>query len=399
MKMINVLQRLAELDGQNPNVAQAKPTVAPDAAVRAVQQSLSEELSVDSLRYLSGVKNTIAECGMAPSMGTTGTPASFSINATAATGDEVANMLNNIMTLAGVKEVTPHDMPMDKPTTGITMAPPMSGADQMKKMLDTMNDPEQPAPGRADDNEPEDEGFGLGALGAVGGGMLGGPLGAMAGYAAGSKAGDDIDALETDSELDAGEVDISGVGGALAGAAIHGDVDGAAKGMSDGEDEAMTGSGEDMRKLIDAVSGPAVDNTPADPTEVPEFDGDAMAYDPNTGDHRERQAGLARANPMEDVTKKLFADYEDFISEGSMPMKKVNGKSVPAFAADGKGKNDLSKKKDKKEMEGTEKFDPLKHVKNPTPGEKAAAKDVKRGSYADRAAMLKSAEADGRLKK
>jgi hypothetical protein len=45
-----------------------------------------------------------------------------------------------------------------------------------------------------------------------------------------------------------------------------------------------------------------------------------------------------------------------------------------------------------------DKFDPLKHVKNPTPGEKKAAKDVKRGSYADRAAMLKSAEKDGRLK-
>jgi hypothetical protein len=45
-----------------------------------------------------------------------------------------------------------------------------------------------------------------------------------------------------------------------------------------------------------------------------------------------------------------------------------------------------------------EKFDALKHVKNPTKGEKDAAKDVKRGSYADRAAMLKSAEADGRLK-
>jgi hypothetical protein len=48
-------------------------------------------------------------------------------------------------------------------------------------------------------------------------------------------------------------------------------------------------------------------------------------------------------------------------------------------------------------MEG-DKFDPLKHVKNPTKGEKDAAKDVKRGSYADRAAMLKSAEKDGRLK-
>ena len=32
------------------------------------------------------------------------------------------------------------------------------------------------------------------------------------------------------------------------------------------------------------------------------------------------------------------------MSEASMPMKKVNGKSVPAFAADGKGKNDLKKK-------------------------------------------------------
>jgi hypothetical protein len=53
----------------------------------------------------------------------------------------------------------------------------------------------------------------------------------------------------------------------------------------------------------------------------------------------------------------------------------------------------------KNENTQTEKFDPLKHVKNPTPGEKAAAKDVKRGSYADRAAMLKSAETDGRLKK
>lgn len=52
-------------------------------------------------------------------------------------------------------------------------------------------------------------------------------------------------------------------------------------------------------------------------------------------------------------------------------------------------------------MEGKDdgrKFDPLKHVKDPTPGEKKAAKDVKRSSYADRAAMLRSAERDGRLK-
>jgi len=43
----------------------------------------------------------------------------------------------------------------------------------------------------------------------------------------------------------------------------------------------------------------------------------------------------------------------------------------------------------------------MKHVKNPTAGEKKAAKDIKPGvaGYRDRIAMLKSAEADGRLKK
>ncbi len=42
----------------------------------------------------------------------------------------------------------------------------------------------------------------------------------------------------------------------------------------------------------------------------------------------------------------------------------------------------------------------MKHVKNPTKGEKDAAKDIKPGikGYADRVAMLKSAEKDGRLK-
>jgi hypothetical protein len=35
------------------------------------------------------------------------------------------------------------------------------------------------------------------------------------------------------------------------------------------------------------------------------------------------------------------------MEEGKLPMKKVGGKSVPAFAADGKGKNDLAKSKSK----------------------------------------------------
>jgi len=46
-------------------------------------------------------------------------------------------------------------------------------------------------------------------------------------------------------------------------------------------------------------------------------------------------------------------------------------------------------KKDKEEVK-EEKFDPLKHIKNPSPAVKAASKDVKRGSYADRAALMKA---------
>ena len=41
--------------------------------------------------------------------------------------------------------------------------------------------------------------------------------------------------------------------------------------------------------------------------------------------------------------------WEGTMAEGKMPMKTVNGKKVPAFAADGKGKNDLTKKKTKTE--------------------------------------------------
>jgi hypothetical protein len=57
----------------------------------------------------------------------------------------------------------------------------------------------------------------------------------------------------------------------------------------------------------------------------------------------------APAKPKKEKEEKTDETYGQGVYETSMPMKKVNGKSVPAFAADGKGKNDLSKKKDVKE--------------------------------------------------
>jgi len=58
-------------------------------------------------------------------------------------------------------------------------------------------------------------------------------------------------------------------------------------------------------------------------------------------------AEICKMHPDCDQTelKQMVADCKKTLDEASMPMKKVNGKSVPAFAADGKGKNDLRGKK------------------------------------------------------
>ena len=409
--MINVLQRLAEIDSQNPNVVQAKPQINPDAAVEAVQRTLSEELSVDSLRYLSGLKETLEECGMMPGMPTgmpASTPASFSINASAATGDEVASMLTNIMTLAGMHKVGAEHMPAQEPKAMSTV-PSMSSGDDMKRMLDVMNEPP------ADDADSiGDEGL----AGAAGGAMLGGaalgPLGAVGGGLLGSE-------LEDSSEPDAGssEVDIAGVGGALAGAALGGDAASAADGMDAGKDATYSG-GEDMRKLIDAVSGPGYDNAGADSNEIagPGDRGEEVAYDPNSGSGVGRGTAQPSAKATaEDITHQLFSEYEKFVTESKKCNHSEKGEKCPVHGmkecsgmyealkggqkkldVDDDGDieaDDLADLRAKKVKE--EKFDPLKHIKNPTQGEKDAAKLVKRSSYGDRAALNKSAENDGRL--
>ena len=380
--MINVMKRLAELDSTNPNVAKdtTKVKLKADAAVEAVQQSLSEELSVESLRYLSGVKRTLDECGMypegmgmAPSMPST--PASFSINATAADGDEVANMLAQIMTLAGGGKVGPEHMPIDKEPNVMTTLPSLSqsnqaGNDEMKRMIDVMNEPGEEGP-VSQDGAPEDEGM-LGTMAGAGiGAALGGPLGA----AVGGAAGDSItgDSHPEDEGLGAiPEVDIAGVGGGLAAAALSdGDKDEIAAGVEAGKEFTGDGEGGEMeakdhiRKMMDML-----DNTPNDPTDVPVQDPDKFAYNPNgggmgIGDRMDGNMPKGNMTAEDTMTSKLFSDYEKFVTEASHQSNTT-----------------------------------MKHVKNPTAGEKKASKDIKAGTagYKDRIDMLKSAEKDGRLK-
>ena len=101
--------------------------------------------------------------------------------------------------------------------------------------------------------------------------------------------------------------------------------------------------GAEMHKLMAIVDGPPADrdsmNKKSELTDEGSEDrmydsspqekvmGDPMAQfgDINSGDHRERQKGLPVAKPMEATFKKLFADYEQFISEGSVKYDKKTG--------------------------------------------------------------------------
>jgi len=134
MQMINVLKRLAELDASNPNVATPKMTN---------EQSLGTITNIDG--------DTINECGpMEMGMGgpASRTPATFSINASAESGDEVSSMLRDIMNLAGVKPageelpVAPHQEIELEPAHQAEFEP--SAGDDMANaisIIDKMNGP------------------------------------------------------------------------------------------------------------------------------------------------------------------------------------------------------------------------------------------------------------------
>lgn len=121
-------------------------------------------------------------------------------------------------------------------------------------------------------------------------------------------AGPDMDSMRQmiDSMNEPAEEGLLGtMAGAGIGAAVGGPL-GAAVGGAAGD--AITGDKEEQEE--------GFDNEPEDPNDVPAFDTNKFAYDPNDGDHKERQAGLARAHPMETSEQKLYREYQEFIAEG-----------------------------------------------------------------------------------
>ena len=147
--MIDVMKRLAELDASNPRVEKTviKQELNGENAVTGLNKYTGDEvfesISVQELQKLSGLTESIAECGP---MGMPGMvnkpPASFNIMASAADGHEVAAMLGDILNLAGVKEVGPKDIGADEPMhhgDALTGEPPAHGGDDIKAAIDAID--------------------------------------------------------------------------------------------------------------------------------------------------------------------------------------------------------------------------------------------------------------------
>ena len=138
-----------------------------------------------------------------------------------------------------------------------------------------------------------------------------------------------------------------------------------------------------------------------------DYDGDGKVETPKDEVWGSRAKAAAKSGkPFKEAAK---PDYIDLDKDGNKkePMKKAakdkkvseaakcnhspKGKSCPVHGIKECGSMSEASHQAKTTM---------KHVKNPTAGEKKAAKDIKPGvkGYSDRAAMLKSAEKDGRLK-
>lgn len=232
-----------DMSNQGNLGAHGEETISPIHGGQRKEETM-ENLNLESLRYLAGVKETIAECGMPTS---SGSPAS--INITAGSGQELTGMLKDIMNLAGVSKVEPHHMPVDNPDAGpstVISAPPMSGVQQdpnveMHKLMAIVGEPD----------------------------------------------------MDQDS-------------------------------MNSGEQD-----GEGNEKEMDEDNDRMYDTSP---DEVVMSDPMAQYGDINSGDHRERQKGLPVAKPMEATFKQLYAEYEKFIAEGAtMQAKGPKEADVPAY--------------------------------------------------------------------
>lgn len=258
--MIDVMKRLAEIDAGNSKIVKENQGVAECGPMGMM----------DSMPGMGIDKPSI--------------PANFSINASAGSGDEVASMMSQILTLAGMKQVGSDDLGAEPQGAVVTAEPvsavgpavaePMSGADSMRSVLDKLN------PEPADDQD--------GELGPFQHDSDDEP---ETGNDAGKEEPEDNDEEETDE-------------GNAYGMAVQN--------TAPGEEIKIDGkSTGDIKKAEETY-----DNTPADPNDKNPADADEYAHHENqpgsgeTSNREKRQSNLPTA-----TFEALMKDYKKFIGE------------------------------------------------------------------------------------
>lgn len=354
MQMLDVLRRLAELDSKNPNVVNSTPIpIVEDVEMLTEGKNLEinmPEPDINDLRALSGFKkklneSVIAECGMMP-MGAPMPPTMpASLNMSAGNAGEIVAMMRGIMDLAKG----------DTPSMSMSPIPAMgSPMPSMSAMGDVDHDGDHDM--RDHDLEMPDNG----------------PLMGMDDEpkVSGPTFGDEIDDSGSDELADI-------VKKIRTGEPVKIKTDMPVKVTSD---EPIKGTTDSLNKVSGDKpedEGAEYDNSPADPEPKKAFDPNNMAQVINKVDMANIPPGAPGDNRLPKEEKK-----EESLS--------------PLAAFESKLMNEYKKFVETTHQASTT----MKHVKNPTAGEKKAAKDIKPGikGYADRVAMLKSAEKDGRLK-
>ena len=272
--MIDVMKRLAELDATNPNIVKESAPV----------QECGPMGMMDSMPGMHGM---MAD---KPSV-----PANFSINASAATGNEVADMMSQILTLAGMKQVGADDLGAEPQGAVVTAEPamavgpaaaePLGAADSMRSVLDKLN----PEPAGGD--------------------------------------GEELGPFQHDSQPDGGDDEMGPP------------EDDAAGDDSEGDDEGETGGDEGDREETDETA----DSAPNDPNSANPFDSNEFAHQENQPGSGETSNGEKRQSNLPTATfEALMKEYKQFIGEAEEDDEEVEEGKKPDFL-------DLDKDGNKKE--------------------------------------------------
>ena len=165
MNMIDVMKRLAELDSQNPNVVNESKMAELDDDLKTMSaeefKAKYKKTKAEARAAMKpDAKESLAECGMMPMPGMSGmspsSPANISI--TAGSGPELSGMLKDIMSLAGIQRSEPAAMPTPMTAEPEIEIEPAEPEDDMRSMIDKMNEPDDDAGEFGDEDDGEEFG-------------------------------------------------------------------------------------------------------------------------------------------------------------------------------------------------------------------------------------------------